>query len=82
MEASFEFSSPDQIGRGRPRLIRDRSTITPGNNSLKLHVEKMTEEQLEQALETIVDPYNTPIIDNNGNPNNNIKTDRTNRKRK
>ena len=86
MEASFEFSSPDQLSRGRPRLIRDRSTNTPGKNSLKLHVEKMTEEQLEQALETIVDPNITTIIDNNGNPdndgNNNMKTDRTNRKLK
>ena len=36
----------------------------------------MTEEQLEQALETIAeDPNNTTIFDNNGNIYNNIKTE-------
>ena len=36
----------------------------------------MTEEQLEQALELIAkDPTNTIIIENNGNNQNNIKTE-------
>ena len=35
MEASFEFSYPIQIGRGRPKLFRDRSANTPGKNNLK-----------------------------------------------
>ena len=65
MEASFEFSSPIQIGRGRLTLIRIRTANTPGKSNLKLHVERMSEEQLEQALETIAeDPNNTTIIDN------------------
>ena len=38
MEASFEFSSQIKIGRGRPKLIRDRSVN--GKNNLKLHVQK------------------------------------------
>ena len=43
-------------------------------NNLKLHVDKMMERQLEQALETIVeDPNKTTIIDTNGNNHDNIK---------
>ena len=38
----------------------------------------MTEEQLEQALETIAeDANNTTIIDNNGNNHSNMKTKQT-----
>ena len=41
-----------------------------------IYTEKMTEEQLEQALETIAeDPNNTTIFDNNGNNYDNIKTE-------
>ena len=37
---------------------------------MKLHVENMNEQQLEQALETINEnPTTTTIIDNNGNEN-------------
>ena len=73
MEGSFEFSYPIQVGRGRTKLIQNRSARTPGKNNLKLHVEKMTEEQLEQALETIAeDPNKTTIFDNNGDNYNNI----------
>ena len=76
MEANFEFGAPIQIGRGRPKLIRDRSANTPGKNNLNLPEEKMTKEQLEQALETIgEDPNSTTINDNNGNNHNNIETE-------
>ena len=34
---------------------------------MKLHLEKMTEEQLKQALEITSDPNNTTIAENNGN---------------
>ena len=42
-----------------------------------MHVEKMNEEQLQQARETIdEDPRNVIIIDNNGNDDNyNLKTE-------
>ena len=45
---------------------------TPGGNNLKLHVDKMSEEQLEQAMDAIVeDPTTITIVDKNGNENQN-----------
>ena len=76
MEASFELSSPIQLGLGRRKLIRNRNTNTPGENNLKIHVDNMTEEQLEQVLGTIPNgPNHTTIVDNNGIDHNNINTD-------
>ena len=50
---------------------------TPGENNLKLHVDRMSEEHLEQVLEAISeDPTTITIVDNNGNENRNqIKTE-------
>ena len=37
-------------------------------NNLKLHVDRLTDQQLEQAIETISeDPTTITILDNNGN---------------
>ena len=69
METSFDFTPPIQIGRGRKKTIKEK---TPGENNLKLHVDRMSEEQLEQAIEAIVeDPTTITIVDNNGNENQN-----------
>ena len=46
METSFDFTPPIPIGRGRKKTIKE---TTPGENNLKLHVDRMSEEQLEQA---------------------------------
>ena len=60
MDEEFEFTPPTLIRRGGPK--------SPGAGNLKLHVENMNEQQLEQALETINEnPTATTIIDNNGN---------------
>ena len=41
---------------------------TPRENNLKLHVDRMSEEQLEQAMEAIAEiPKTITIVDNNGN---------------
>ena len=78
MEANFDFTFPIQIGRGRMKLTRNQNTHTPEQKNLKLLVENMTEEQLEQALETIIsDPNKTTIVDKNGNNHNNIETELT-----
>ena len=62
MDEEFEFTPPTPIRRGGPK--------SPGAGNLKLHVENMNEQQLEQALETINEnPTTTTIIDNNGNEN-------------
>ena len=79
METSFDFTPPIQIGRGRKKAIKER---TPGENNLKLHVDRMSEEQLEQAMEAIAEnPTTITIVDNNGNENQNnqnqIKTEIT-----
>ena len=69
METSFDFTPPIQIGRGRKKTIKEK---TPGENNLKLHVDRMIEEQLEQAMEAIAeDPTTITIVDNNGNENQN-----------
>ena len=58
-------------------MIRSRSPKSPGETNLRLHVDRMTEQQLEQAIETInKDPTTITIVDNNGNENQ-IKTDIT-----
>ena len=60
MDEEFEFTPPTPIGRGGPK--------SQGAGNLKLHVENMNEQRLEQALETINEnPTSTTIIDNNGN---------------
>ena len=70
VEANFEFTSPIQLGRGRKKP----SPSTPGRSNLRLHVDVMTEEQLEQAMQTIHEnPTTTTIVDNTGNQNK-IKT--------
>ena len=69
METKFDFTPPIQIGRGRKRMTKEK---TPGENNLKLHVDRMSEEQLEQAMEAIAeDPTTITIVDNNGNENQN-----------
>ena len=68
MDASFDFAPITSIGQGIPKLIRSRSTNSPGANNLKLHVDRMTKQQLEQAIETIIEhPTTITIVDNNGN---------------
>ena len=69
METSFDFTPPIQIGRGRKKTTKEK---TPGEKNLKLHVDRMSEEQLEQAMEAIAeDPTTITIVDNNGNENQN-----------
>ena len=64
VEANFEFTSPKQLGRGRKKP----SPSTPGRSNLRLHVDVLTEEQLEQAMQTINEnPTTTTIVDNTGN---------------
>ena len=81
METSFDFTTPLQTGRGRKKATRER---TPGENNLKLHVDKINNQQLEQAIEAITEnPTAITIVDNNGNENQNqnnqnqIKTELT-----
>ena len=70
VEANIEFASQRQIGRGSKKLARNRETNTPGKPNLRLHVDVMTEEQLEQALGTIKEnPTATKIVENTGNEN-------------
>ena len=77
MQASFEFTPPTQIGQVRRKLIRSRSPKSPGERNLKLHMDRMNEQQLEQAIETInEDPTTVTIINNHGNENQ-IKTELT-----
>ena len=64
MDTSFDFTPPIQIGRGRKKMTKEKP---PGKNNLKLHVDRMGEEQLEQAMEAIAeDPTTITIVDNNG----------------
>ena len=68
LKDSFDFAAPIQVGRGRKKPPQSTKTKTPGKNNLKMHVDNMNEEQLQQALETIAeDPSIVIIIDNNGN---------------
>ena len=68
VEAISEFASPRQLRRGSKKLARNRETNTPGKPNLRLHVDVMTEEQLEQALGTIKEnPTTTKIVENTGN---------------
>ena len=70
VEANIEFASQRQIGRGSKKLARNRETNPPGKPNLRLHVDVMTEEQLEQALGTIKEnPTATKIVENTGNEN-------------
>ena len=67
METSFDFTPPTQIGRGRKKLIREK---TPGANNQKLHVDRMNDQQLDQAIEAIAEnPTAITSVDNNGNEN-------------
>ena len=79
MEESFDLTPPTPIGRGRPKLEQVTSSLvtSPGTSNLKLHVENMNEQQLEQAIETITEnPTTTTIVDITGNENQ-IKTETT-----
>ena len=78
LDDSFDFAAPIQVGRGRKKQPQSTKTNTPGKDNLKMHVENMNEEQLQQARETIAEnPRNVTMIDNNGNDddNYNIKTE-------
>ena len=69
MDTSFDITPPIQIGRGRKKMTKEK---TPGENNLKLHVDRMSEEQLEQAMEAIAeDPTTITVVDNSGNENQN-----------
>ena len=83
MEESFDLTPTTPIGRGRPKLVRNRDPKSSGANNCrqrttcadKPHVDNMNEQQLEQALETITEnPVTTTIVDNTGNENQ-IKTE-------
>ena len=75
MDASFVFTPPTPIGGGKPKPIRICSPNSSGASNLKLHVDKMTKQQLEQAIETISeDPSTITIVNNKGNENE-IKTE-------
>ena len=68
MEESFDLTPTTPIGRERPKLVRNRDPKSPGANNLKLHVDNMNEQHLEQAIETITEnPTTTTIVDNTGN---------------
>ena len=65
METSFDFTPPLHIGRDRKKATSER---TPGENTLKLHVDKMNNQQLQQAIEAITEnPTAITVVDNNGN---------------
>ena len=75
MEESFDLTTPTPIGRGRPKLVRNRDPKSPGASNLKLHVDNMNQQQLEQANDTIIEnPTTTTIVDHTGNENH-IKTE-------
>ena len=72
MEESFDLTPPTPIGRDRPKLVRNRDPKSPlaGASNLKLHVDNVSKQQLEQAIETIIEnPTTTTIVDNTGNEN-------------
>ena len=83
LDDRFDFAAPIQVERGRPKGKRKAKTAQKHNNThagesnLKMHVENMNEDQLQQATETInEDPNNITFVDNNGNDGNyNIKTE-------
>ena len=77
LDDSFDFAATIQVGRGRKKQPQSTKPNTPGKDNLKMHVENMNKEQLQQARETIAEnPSNVTIIDNNGNDDNyNIKTE-------
>ena len=67
-DESFDLTPPTPIGRNRPKLLRNRSPKSPGASNLRLNMDKMTEQQLKQAIGTISDDTTTiTIVDNNGN---------------
>ena len=70
MDTSLDFTPPTPIGQVRRKLLRSRSPKSSRERNLKLHVDRMTEQQLEPAIETInEDPITITIVDNNGNEN-------------
>ena len=75
MEECFNSTPPTPVARGRLKLNRNRSPKSPGTSNWKLHVDRMTEQQLDLDIETISkDPTTITITDNNGNENQ-IKTE-------
>ena len=70
METSFDFTPPTPIGRGRPKLIHRCSPKSAGESNLELQVDRMTEQQLGQAIEIInEDPPTITVVDKNGHEN-------------
>ena len=53
MDESFDSTPLTPIGRGRPKLFKKHSPKSPGTSNLKIHVDKVSEQQLEQAIELI-----------------------------
>ena len=69
METSFDFTPPLQIGRGRKKATSER---TPEENNLRQHVDKMNNQQQEQAIEAITENLTAiTTVDNNGKENQN-----------
>ena len=64
-----EDAPPKPMGQGRRKLIPSRTPKIPGERNLKLHVVRMTEQQLEQVIKTINEDPTTTIADNNCNEN-------------
>ena len=57
-------------GEGEKSNHRAQKPTPQEQNNLKMHVENMNEEQLQQAMEIAEDPSNVTIIYNNGNDDN------------
>ena len=74
LDDSFDYAAPIQIGRGRSKQPKDTKTNTPGEGNLKMHVENMNEDQLQQAIETLFEDANNITIVDNGNDGNYYKT--------
>ena len=74
-ECKLWLHSTDSNRTGKPKPIGNCPPKSPSANNLKLPVDKMTEQQLEQAIETISEDLTTiTIVDNNSNENQ-IKTE-------
>ena len=53
LDDCFALAVPIQIGRGRPKQPKNTKTNKPGETNLKIYVENINEDQLQQAIETI-----------------------------
>ena len=52
MDTSFDFTPRKPRGRGGQKLVPSWSPKSPGERNLKLHVDRMTEQQLKEAKKT------------------------------